>query len=89
MQVVIVVEVQRYPMGVGSAGDHVDESGAKLQTTFGDSVMVQFVLRFNWSMQGDAIERARKLVGIDLPVLVVKALLEQQTSNMNATVLKR
>lgn len=40
-------------------------------------------------MQGDAIERARKLVGIDLPVLVVKALLEQQTSNMNATVFKR
>ena len=40
-------------------------------------------------MQGDAIERARKPVGIDLPVLLVKALLEQQTSNMNATVLKR
>ncbi|MEQ6474687.1 hypothetical protein V8Z78_20335 [Comamonas sp. wu1-DMT] len=38
-------------------------------------------------MQGDAIERARKLVGIDLPVLLVKALLEQQASNMNATVL--
>ena len=45
MQVVIVVEVQRDPMGVGGAGDHVDESGAELQTTFGDSVMVQFVLR--------------------------------------------
>ena len=45
MQVVIVVEVQRDPMGVSSAGNHVDESGAELQATFGDSVMVQFVLR--------------------------------------------
>ena len=45
MQVVVVVEVQRDPMGVDSAGNHVDESGAELQTTFGDSVMVQFVLR--------------------------------------------
>ena len=40
-------------------------------------------------MQGDAIEPARKLVGIELPVLLVKALLELQTSNMNATVFKR
>lgn len=64
MQVVIVVEIQRHPMGVGGAGDHVNESGAELQTTFGDSVMVHSYYGFNRSMQGDAIERALDLVGI-------------------------